>query len=356
MTTAFLPAVTRSGELVHRPRRTLDAWLARVAEAPLEPTLPILDAHHHLWERPDDLYGIDAFAREIRAAGHDVRGSVFVECRRAYDAGAPEAFSPVGETRRVAAEADTADARGGERRLCQAIVGFADLTLGSAVAPVLEAHLQASGGRFKGVRHRAVWDAHVRPNTPGLRPGLLGDAEFRRGFAVLERLGLSFDAWQYYHQLHELVDLAHAFPAARIVVNHAGGPLGVGAHARDLAGATALWREGIRALSLCENVWIKLGGLGMLHCGFDFHYAANPPGSVELAAAWRPYLEFCIECFGADRCMFESNFPPDRQSCSYGVLWNAFKRLASGFSVADKHALFFATAQRAYRLEALSAP
>jgi L-fuconolactonase len=345
----YVHASARSGELVHRGPRALAAWLRCGGEEPLEPALPIIDAHHHLWERGEDVYGIDSFAEEIRASGHAVRASVFVECRWRYEEARDASFAPVGETRHVAA---LAAARATQAGLCAGIVGFADLTLGDSVQAVLEAHLAAGRGRFRGVRQRAVWDAHVRPDTPGLRPALLGEPAFRRGFAVLQRLGLAFDAWQYYHQLEEVAALARAFPQVPIVVDHTGGPIGVGPHARDPAGMRARWRAGLSGLARCDNVFMKLGGLGMLHCGFDFHDADAPPSSRALADAWRPFLEPCIDALGPQRCMFESNFPVDRQSAGYGVLWNAFKRVAAGCSPEEKHALFFGTACRAYRLDA----
>jgi predicted TIM-barrel fold metal-dependent hydrolase len=346
MASVFVPRPERSGELVYRARAELDEWQRLRDEDPLDPQRRIIDAHHHLWERGDDVYAIEDFDTEIRASGHRVLASVFVECRWRYRVDGPELLAPVGETSHVVAEAARSDTGIGA-----AIVGFADLALGDAVRPVLEAHLNAAGARFKGVRQRAVYDPYVRPATPGLRPGLLGEAGFRRGLSVLQSLGLSFDAWQYWHQLDELAALAAALPDVPIIVNHTGGPLGVGPHARDPVGMMRRWREGVRKLAYHENVIMKLGGLGMLHCGFDFHYEPLPPQSELLAAAWRPYIEFCIESFGARRCMFSGNFPVDRQSCGYGSLWNAFKRITASCSSEEKDELFLGTARRAYRLD-----
>lgn len=344
----WLPPAERSGNLVHRDRSRLDAWHAGAGEPALLPDLPIVDAHHHLWQRPGDDYGIAELAAEIRASGHAVQSSVFVECGWHYDPALPEFFRPVGETRQVARAASAAGPT--DSGLCAGIVGFADLTAGAQVEAMLQAHIEARRGRFRGARHRAVWDPAIRPGTPGSRPGLVGDPAFRAGFAVLQRLGLSFDAWQYYTQLDEVVDLARAFPEANIIVNHCGGPLGVGPHARPEARVYERWRAGIAALGRCPNVTIKLSGLGMLHCGHDLHYGEAPPSSDALLRGWRPWLEPWLEAFGASRAMFASNFPPDKQSCGYGVMWNAFKRIVAGCSEAERADLFAGTAGRAYRL------
>jgi predicted TIM-barrel fold metal-dependent hydrolase len=240
----------------------------------------------------------------------------------------------------------------GKPRVCAGIVGHADLTLGSRVEPVLAAHIRAGGDRFRGIRHITAWDADPSIRNPAYSPprGLLGDKAFREGFAVLGRLGLSFDAWLYHPQIGELADLARAFPATRVVLNHVGGPIGIGAYAGKRKEVFAAWAASIAALADCPNVCVKVGGLGMRMGGFGFHEKAEPPSSGTLAAAWRPYVETCIEAFGPSRCMFESNFPVDKISGSYALYWNAFKRLASGASAADKAALFRDTAKRFYRL------
>ncbi len=345
---AYVPPEKRSGDLVSRSRADLDTWLASRTEPALEPDLPIIDPHHHLWVRPGDSFGIPDLRAEIDRSGHNVRATVFIECRWQYDELSTDPMAPVAESRHVAAISREKDVRG----ICLGIVGFADLTLESKiVGQVLDAHIEACApGQFKGVRHRAVWDPFVRPNTPGLRPGLLIDPKFQRGLQVLADKGLSYEAWQYYTQLQELVQAARAVPKARIIVNHTAGMIGIGDHAKIKGEVTERWRRGVADLAACDNVVMKLGGLGMLHCGFDFQYGAQPPSSEELVAAWRPYIEYCIEKFGPNRCMFESNVPPDRQSCSYGVLWNAFKRITAACSAAEKQALYFGTAQKAYRL------
>jgi predicted TIM-barrel fold metal-dependent hydrolase len=223
--------------------------------------------------------------------------------------------------------------------------------LGEAVLPVLEAHLEASPNRFRGIRHIVAWDASgLQANRTFPPPGLLLDPTFRAGFACLQRYNLSFEAWLYHSQLPDLIDLAQTFPETTIILNHIGGPIGTGPYAAYRSYVYQSWQHTIAGLAACPNVVVKLGGLGMPVCGFDWHERSVPPGSAELAEAMAPYYLACIEQFGVDRCMFESNFPVDKQSCSYPVLWNAFKKLVSGASDAEKDALFHDTAARVYRL------
>jgi predicted TIM-barrel fold metal-dependent hydrolase len=241
----------------------------------------------------------------------------------------------------------------GKTRHCAGIVGHADLTLGGRVEPVLEAHLRAGGVRFRGIRHIAAWDADTSVRNPAYDPpaGLLGDAAFREGFAALGRFGLTFDAWLFHPQIDELTDLARAFPQVGIVLDHVGGPIGIGAYAGRRQAVFPDWAASIRRLAGCPNVYVKLGGLGMRLGGFGFHEQPEPPSSEALAAAWRPYIETCIEAFGPARAMFESNFPVDKGSYSYAVFWNACKRLAHGASDAERAQLFSGTAARFYRLD-----
>ena len=326
-------------------------WLAQHSEEILEPDRPICDAHHHLWQH-QSRYLLDEFLADTES-GHRIVSTVFVECSAMYRADGPEAMRFVGETEFVqGVAAMSASGRYGETRVASAIVSRADLASGDAVRPVLEAHGAASPNRFRGIRHVSAWDAsdaihesHTRPP-----PGLLLDAEFRRGFAQLAALGLGFDAWLYHTQIGELADLARAFPDATIVLDHYGGPLGIGPYAGRRDEVFAAWRAAIDELASCENVVVKLGGIHMPINGFGWHQRERPPSSQELAEATRPYALHTIERFGVDRCMFESNFPVDKASCSYAVLWNAFKRIAAGFSEDEKSALFHDTAARVYRL------
>jgi L-fuconolactonase len=331
-----------------------DTWLAKHVEPIIEPELPIVDPHHHLWDR-GYRYLFDELLADTRS-GHNIRSTVFLQCRSMYRTDADAALAPVGETEFVnGAAAMSASGLYGESRLCAGIVGFADFLLGAPVERVLEAHLRAAGDRFKGIRNSSVWDEDASVKTvPGEIPrGLLLDRAFREGFARLRPHGLTFDAWLFHHQIPDLTDLAKAFPGINIVLNHIGGPIGINAYANKREEVTRLWRDNIDALAKCPNVYMKLGGLGMNVMGFGFDDPkkhAAPVSSEVLAAAWRPAIEHCIGAFGVERCMFESNFPVDKRSCSYAVLWNAFKRLAKNYSAAEKAALFSETARRFYRL------
>jgi len=326
-------------------------WLARNAEPALEPELPIVDAHHHLWDRPDDPYLLDDFLADA-AGGHAVRASVFIECRTCYRSDGDPLFQPLGETEFVAMAAAHAAARPGGTRVADGIVGFADLRAGAAIHPVLEAQIEAGAGRFRGIRQIAAWhpDPAARGSVAMPPPMLFLDPVFREGFAQLAPLGLSFDAWAYHTQLAELRDLADAFPETRIVLNHVGGAIGIGPYARRRRHVFAAWSAAIRELSHCPNLSVKLGGLGMRLFGFGLHEGELPPDSVRLAEAWRPYIETCVEAFGPERCMFESNFPVDKASCGYTVLWNAFKRITAGWPPHERAALFHDNAVRFYRL------
>lgn len=328
-------------------------WLDRRREPILEPDLPIVDPHHHLWDRSDWRYLLD----ELRAdsdSGHNIVATVFVQARAMLRAGGPAEMRHVGETEFVNGVAATsASGIYGKTRHCAGIVGHADLTLGSRVEPVLEAHMRAGGDRFRGIRHITAWDADGSIRNPAYSPppGLMADKTFGEGFAVLGRLGLTFDAWLYHHQIGEVADLARAFPETKIVLNHVGGPLGTGAYAGRHKEVFPGWAASIRALAASPNVCVKLGGLGMRIGGFGFHEQPEPPSSETLAAAWRPYIDTCIEAFGPSRSMFESNFPVDKGSYSYPVFWNACKLLAQGASDAEKADLLAGTAARFYRLD-----
>ena len=328
------------------------AWWAKTKEGILEPALEIVDPHHHLWDRDDHRYLLDQLLDDT-GSGHNITHSVFVECGSMYRAEGPTEMKPVGEIEFVnGAAAMSASGHYGKSRLCAAIVGHADLRLGDEVARVLEAQIAAGDGRFRGIRHSVVWDENPmfsrgRTNSP---KGQMADPTWRAGFARLAPLNLTFEAWLYHPQLMELADLARAFPQTTIILNHVGGPLGIGSYADKKPETFALWKAGIAELGKCENVVVKLGGLGMLFGMFDFHTRQTPPSSAELAQAYKPYIETCIAAFGPNRGMFESNFPPDGVSSSYAGVWNAFKRLAANFSSDEKAKLFSGTAKRVYRL------
>jgi len=290
---------------------------------------------------------------DIRGSGHDVRATVFVQARAMHRADGPEAMRPVGETEFANGVAAMCASGGyGDVRVCAGIVGFADLRLGAAVRPVLEAHIAAGGGRFRGIRHIATWDPDPAMLNPAYQPAedMLDSPDFRAGFAQLAALGLSYDAWLYFHQIPRLTALARAFPQVPIVLDHCGGVLGIGRYAGKRDEVFAQWSASLRELAACPNVAVKLGGLGMRLPGFGFEARERAPSSAELAEAWRPWMERCIEAFGASRCMFESNFPVDKGGHGYDVGCNAMKRIAAGVSPEEKADLFWRSAARFYRL------
>ena len=325
-------------------------WLERRSEEAIEPDLLICDPHHHLWDLPESRYLVDELLKEV-GGGHRVTKTVFVECLQMYHKDGPQELRPVGETEFVQRIAAASDSRAGDIRVAAGIVGFADLTLGSAVQPVIEAHMQESY-RFRGLRYVTAWDASEQIRNAHTKPTreLLQNPAFRAGISCLSKLSLSFDAWVYHPQIPDLADLARAFPEVTIVLDHIGGPLGIGPYAGKREEVFALWRKNISELAKCANVVVKLGGLTMTASGFGWHKRDAPPGSVELAQAMGPYYRSCIDSFGVERCMFESNFPVDRASCSYTIQWNAFKRLTEGYSQTERSALFHDTAARVYKL------
>ena len=328
-----------------------DAWLAQVTEDVIEPDLPICDPHHHLWDYPGSRYLLDELLADI-GSGHNVASTVFMECGSMYRADGPEALKPVGETEFVNGIAAMSASGGyGDARACAAIVGYADLNLGAAVGDVLDAHARAST-RFRGIRHAAGWDAsdEVRNSHTAPVPGMMADSTFRTGFAELGKRGMTFDGWLYHPQIPELTDLARAFPDQPIIFDHFGGPLGIGPYAGKRSEIFEYWKGAVSDLAKCTNVVAKLGGLVMAINGFGFHKRERPATSDELVAATRDYHLHMIDCFGVDRCMFESNFPVDKVSCSYRVLYNSFKKIAAGFSATEKAAVFHDTAVRVYHV------
>ncbi len=328
-------------------------WLDKRREVALEPELPIVDPHHHLIDRPESgRYLLPDLLADI-ASGHNVVATVYLEWLSMYRAGGPAEMRPVGEIEFANGVAAMSASGGyGRPRACTGIVGHADLPIGGRVAKVLEAMIAAGGGRFRGIRFISASDPDMAQWGASLgRPtGLLLDGKVREGFAQLAPLGLSFDAFMYHPQLADLVDLARAFPATPIVLNHVGGAIGLGRYKGKRDEVFADWSTRIRELAACPNVHVKLGGLGMRMFGFDVQAGELPPSSEQLATLWRPYVETCISAFGTNRAMFESNFPVDKGSYSYGVFWNACKRLAQGASAAEKADLFHGAASRFYRL------
>jgi L-fuconolactonase len=352
---AASPRPTQWGRSIERPN---EAWLATQAPEPiLDADLPIVDPHHHFWdraaERPGHRYLLEELLADIDT-GHNIEATVFLECRSMYRAGGPPELRPVGETEFVAGLAAMSASGGyGKTRVAAGIVGFADLTSGERVEPVLEMHIRAGGGRFRGVRHSAGWDESdaIGNSRADMQPHFYQRADFRAGLGRLAARGLSFDAWLYHPQLADVVELARAFPPAPIVMGHVGGVLGYGPYAGKNDEVFAQWQRSMADLAACPNVVVKLGGQMRRLAAFDYGAAATPPSSEQLAQYWRPYMESCIELFGAHRCMFESNFPVEKIGTGYAVLWNAFKRIAASASLAEKRDLFAGTARRFYRLD-----
>ena len=333
-------------------------WLALTQEETLEPDLPICDPHHHFWDYrteriPYQRYLLHELADDLNS-GHNVRSTVFVEARAMYRSSGPDEMKPVGEVEFVQGLAAASESGlYGPSRAAASIVGHANLNLGAAVEPVLEALQAASPNRFRGIRHSVTWDPHpdVVLTSAYRMPGQLGSDEFRAGARVLARMGMSLEAWMYTPQLPELADFAKAVPDLQIILNHIGGLLRVGPYANNDDEVLATWRSGIAAVAECPNVAVKLGGIGMPMTGFDWHTRETPIGSEELAESMAPFMHYCIEQFGPDRGMFESNFPVDKVSFSYNVMYNAFKRLSKDYSDSERAALFHDTAARVYRVE-----
>jgi predicted TIM-barrel fold metal-dependent hydrolase len=353
--TGTVPGVTSAPE--RHTQADLRLWHARHAETILEPDLPVIDAHHHMWDRPPDRYQLDEILRDLNT-GHCIDATCFAQCTAMYRTDGPEHLKPIGETEYVNGVA-AASASGiyGPARICAAISGYADLRLGARVSEVLEGHMRAGGGRFRGIRQQAQFDPVL--GSLAKRPvpqGLLGDAAFREGYARLADFELLFEAWVFFTQLSEVADLAARFPSIPIVLNHLGGPIAIGPYAESRQEHFRRWHEGMTDLARRPNVFVKLGGLGMKIAGFGFEARETPPSSLELAAAWRPHIETTIGLFGVERCMFESNFPMDATSASYPVLWNAFKRLTAGAARAEREALFSRVAATVYRLHLPSRP
>lgn len=332
-----------------------EVWLAKaLPEDVFDPELAIVDPHMHLWQHKTGYtYFVEEFAQDVKASGHNVQATVYVECHSMYRAHGPEPLKPVGETEFAVGMAAMAES--GKYTGCHVaagIVGFADLTQGERTRETLQAHVQAANGRLRGIRQRAKWDADPRVcgAVSADRPGLYLDPTFGRGLDLLTDMGLAFDASIYHPQLPDVVALARAHPAASIVLIHSGSPVGHSSYAGKEAEVHANWLAGMRELATCPNVTVKMGGLLMCLANFDFTRAERPPTSEELAVLWRPFIEPCIELFGAERCMASSNFPVDKAGLTYRTLWNTFKRICAACSPEEKRQIFSGTARRVYRL------
>jgi predicted TIM-barrel fold metal-dependent hydrolase len=328
-------------------------WLAKQpAEPILEPELPIVDTHHHVWDLPNNRYLIQEFAADLQT-GHNVVATVYVDCQAMYRARGPEEMRPIGETEFVRGVGAMSDSGAyGPTHVAQGIVSFAELALGDRVAPVLEAHIAAGGGRFRGIRYATGWDASevIGNSHAGTGPHVLLRPEVRAGLKRLEALGLSLDAWVFHPQLGDVIEIARSMPGLNIILGHVGGALGYGPY-ENREEVFRVWRASMTEMAKQPNVSVKLGGMVMRLAAYDYLALATPPSSTELAAYWRRYIETCIELFGPERCMFESNFPVDKLGTGYPQIWNAFKRITAGASDGEKQALYNGTARRVYRLD-----
>jgi len=345
-----------SRSLLHIPVRT--DWLAATREEVLDAAMPIVDSHHHLYDRPGARYLFEDLLRDI-SDGHNVRATVIVQARSMLRAGCPPHLQPLGETEFAnGVAAMSASGLYGDARVCAGIVGFADLALGDAIRPVLERHIAlaggaaADGGRFRGVRQSLTWDgdsALTNPAYPTSRD-MMESREFRQGFAHLAPLGLSFEGWAFFHQLPQLARLARAFPDTPIVLNHCGGIVRIAGYTGRGDEVFSQWKRGVMDLAGCPNVMVKLSGLGMRLGGFGFENGERAPDSQALARAWRPWIDTCIEAFGPARCMYGSNFPVDKGSYAYRTGLNALKRLTAPLARADREDIFWRSAARFYKL------
>ena len=346
-------------EVTHvRPRRVAEplpagsnAWLDGQREPALDPDRRIVDPHHHFWDRPGSRYHLEEFLADL-ATGHRVVATVYVECGSFPRTEGPPELRPVGEVEFAAAAAEQASRLNIGTAVCAAIVAGPDLRLGEGVEDVLDVMAEAARGRLRGVRNTTAWhaDADIRPPADPA-PDLLRDDCVRAGIARVGARGLALDVWNYHTHLDEVRDLARLFPDLTIVLDHIGGLLGIGPFARNRDAVVAEWASRLAELAWHENVFLKFGGRGMRVTGARHHERALPPSSEELAQAWAPVFDRCMDTFGPQRCLFESNFPVDKSMFSYAVVWNAFKRLAARFSEDEKEALFHRTASRIYRLD-----
>ena len=329
-------------------------WLAKTQEETLEPEIPICDPHHHFWvARPEPVHYQQYLLPELSSdvgSGHNVKSTVFIEVRCEYRTDGPDEMKPVGEVEYIQTIADAAAAGNqGPTKAAAAIIGHADLKLGDGVRPALEAMQAASPNRFRGVRHSVGYDESPELANRDIK-GALGTDGYRAGAKVLASMGFVLENSLYYHQLSELAEFARAVPELPIVLNHIGGLVRVGPYANRDEEVIPEWRKGVEEVSKCPNIIMKLGGVGQLRYGYYWHDRETAIGSEELAQELSPLMEHCIQQFGPDRCMFESNFPVDKISYSYNVIYNAFKRLSKGYSPTERAAMFHDTAARVYNI------
>ena len=333
-------------------------WLDQVEEEIIDPDLKIVDPHHHLWPAPSRSEGVPPENRYLLKdlwkdtdSGHNLVKTVFIECGQGFFETGLKAMKPVGETKFVCEVAEQAKLSLSKAQI-EGIVSHADMMLGSSVREVLEAHIEYGKGRFKGIRHGASWDESEEIRNSHSNPirHIYLDDQFQQGIEQLDLLNLTLDAWNYHSQINELKQLAKAFPNLKIVQNHFGGPLGIGPYKDKKEEVFSVWSEAINELAECKNVYLKIGGLAMPINGWGWHKRSKPATSDELVESHGKYYLHAIKSFGSTRCMFESNFPVDKRSISYPVLWNAFKKISLEFSDEEKDYLFSKTAEEFYSI------
>lgn len=325
-------------------------WLATRREEIVEPGLPIVDPHHHVVDMPGNRYLFDEVMADLQS-GHNIVSTVHIQCHTMYRTDGPDEMKPVGETEYIGALAERSASGHGASQVFAGIVGTTDLMLGDRVEAVLQAHLEAGGGRFKGIRPSLAWHESTQVRVLDIPPHILMQRQAREAIACIDKLNLSLDTWVFFTQLEEVLDVCRAFPNLKVIVNHAGGPLAIGPYEGQREAVFGVWRQKIHALAQCPNAVIKLGGLAMRYGGFGFNTLPVPPSSDLLTEKWQRYIDVCIQAFGPTRCMFESNFPVDRGMCNYHVLWNAFKKMTRQYSSTEREYLFSRTAAQTYRLD-----
>lgn len=334
------------------PEPRTDEWRALVTEDIVEPERPIIDPHHHLWSSASfwGTYELENLWADT-GSGHNVEKTIFIDCRSNYREDGPEHLKPIGETEYVALVAE-ASAENPNQATIAGIVSHANMTLGKGVTEVLEAHEVAGRGRFRGIRHAGPQDTTgTLMNSGSGRPCPYTRPDFQEGVRTLGEMGYTYDTWHFFMQNQDYLKLAQSAPNTTMILDHFGTPLGAGAYAGKQAEIFEEWSKDIAEIAgTCPNVVAKLGGLAMPDNGFGWDTRETPPTSDEFAEAQRPYYLHTIECFGPDRCMFESNFPVDKLSISYHVLWNGLKKIVADFSEEEKHAMFYGTAARVYRV------
>ncbi|MDB9998728.1 amidohydrolase [Alphaproteobacteria bacterium] len=338
----------------HLPVR--QEWLNQLIEDPILPNIPIIDPHHHLWDVGFGRYYIEELLEDINSSGHNILSTVYIMSSsntKIYSKDGLEEFKPLTEIEFATSEGKRADLIPNNKvKVNASIVGCVDLTYGNKLKPVLEKAVNISEGRLKGIRMLLASHTDPRISSGAVKSdlGLMLHPNFIDGAKCIQDANLSLDFWIYHTQLNEMEKIARALPDLTIILNHIGGPIHLGEYEGKQAATHREWRSAMMRLSRIPNINVKLGGLGMAVNGAKFHNSKFPPNSVQLSDVWKPWIYETIDMFGFDRCMFESNFPVDKGSCSYGALWNAFKVLAKDMSDDEINKLFSKNAAKIYKI------